>query len=249
MLYLIGLGLAWKDLSLKALEAINKSDKIYLECYTSISDFSVLKLERLLGKKIQVLSRKEVEETQPFFKEAHLKDIALLVYGDPLTATTHTELILSAKKKKIKIEVIHAPSIFTAVAQSGLFLYKFGKTASIPIPEKGFRPESFFDILEQNQRAGAHTLFLLDLKPEEKKYLTIRDAIKILLQISKKRKSKFLNEGTLCVGCARLGQKAQIIKVAEAKQLMNASFGSPPYCLIVPSKLHFMEEEVLKKLK
>lgn len=37
MLYLIGLGLGdCKDITVKGLEAIQKSDKVYLEAYTSI---------------------------------------------------------------------------------------------------------------------------------------------------------------------------------------------------------------------
>lgn len=248
MLYLIGLGLSWKDLSLKALEAIQKCDKVYLETYTSISDFSKLQLERLLGKKIEALNRKQVEEIKPFFKQG-LKDVALLVYGDPLAATTHLEILLEAKKRKIRTKLIHAPSILTSVAETGLQLYKFGKTASIPLPQRNFKPESFFDILNiNNKEMGAHTLFLLDLNPEEDKYLTIKQAINILLEIEAKRKSKLLGESTKLIGCARLGQPDQLIKYASAEQLQKINFGKPPYCLIVPAKLNFKEEEFLESL-
>jgi len=249
MLYIIGLGLSWKDLSQKALEAVNKCDELYLESYTSLADFSVRQLERLLGKKIKPLNRKQTEEIQPFFKQAHVKDIALLIYGDPLSATTHIEILNQAKKKKIKVEIIHSTSVLTAVAETGLQLYKFGKTASIPMPEKNFQPESFFNILEQNQSISAHTLFLLDLKPEQNKFLTIKQAIQLLLSISKKRKSKIFTENTLCIGCARLGSQTQLIKAVRAKDILKTNFNKPPYCLIVPSNLHFTEEEFLKRFK
>lgn len=249
MLYLIGLGLAWGDLSMKALEAINKSDEVYLEAYTSISDWSVDRLKRLVGKKIIVLDRKQTEEEMLFLKQAHLKDIALLVHGDPLSATTHAEILLQAKKKKIKTKIIHSSSVLTAVAETGLSLYKFGKTASIPLPEKGFAPSSFYDVLKENQSIGAHTLFLLDLKPAQKKFMTIPNAIKTLLEISKKRKEKFFTEKTLCIGCARLGTETQKIKAGTAKQLARESWGNLPYCLIVPAKLHFKEEEFIRTLK
>ena len=62
MLYLIGLGLSWKDISLKALEVINKCDKVYLETYTSVSNFSAKKLSKLIGKKVIELNRKQVVE-------------------------------------------------------------------------------------------------------------------------------------------------------------------------------------------
>ena len=234
MLYLIGLGLGWKDLSLKALEALSSCDAVFLEGYTSVSDFSVKRLERLIGKKIQVLGRKDVEEKKEFLNP--VKNIALLVYGDPLSATTHTEVIKEAEKRKIEVQIIHSVSILTAVAETGLSLYRFGKVASIPIWEKSFKPESFFDVLEENQKINAHTLFLLDLKPAEEKFLTPKQAIELLLKISEKRESKAFNEDTLCLACSRLGMEEQIIKVGKAKELIK-DFGKEPYCLIVPANL------------
>lgn len=236
MLYIIGLGLSWKDISLKALETINDCDKVYLESYTSISDFSVKRLSRLLGKDVQVLNRKEVEEEQPFLKESKLKDVALLVYGDPLVATTHKEL---------GGKIIHSSSVFDGLGETGLSPYKFGKTASIPFPKENFKPESFFDILEDNKEINAHTLFLLDL--EEDKFLKIPQAIRILLKITKRRDSEVFDEDMLCIGCARLGHNDSIVKKGKAKELAEEKFGKPPYCLIVPAKLSFKEEEFLSK--
>jgi len=245
MLYLIGLGLSWKDLSLKALEILNKCDEVYLENYTSVSDFTVEQLSRLIGKKIISLDRKKTEEEMPFLKNAHVKEVALLTLGDALSATTHFEILQMARKKKFETKIIRAPSIFTAVAETGLSLYRFGKTASIPIPEKGFLPESFFDILIENMSIGAHTLFLLDLKPEQKKFLTIPEAIDILLNINKNRKLKVFIESTLCVGCARLGTENAAIKAGSAEELHDANFGDAPFCLIVPAKLSHKEEEFI----
>ncbi len=236
MLYLIGLGVDWKDLSLKAVEALHRCDLVYLEGYTSVSNFSVLQLEKLIGKKVKVLDRKQVEEEEQFLKDAEINDVALLVYGDPLSATTHTELLMDAKTK---VEVIHAPSIFSAVAETGLQLYKFGKVGSIPF----WKSESFFDVLEQNQKIGAHTLFLLDLNPEKEEFLRISDAINKLLAM----RLKFFTENTMCVGCARLGTRNSKIVYGSAKELLQMNFGKPPYCLIIPTKLHFAEEDFLKK--
>ncbi len=226
MFYLIGLGLSWKDLSLKALEALNSCDKVYLETYTSLADFSPLRLSRLLGKKVIPLGRKQVEDCGPkedgrsWLKEASLKNVALLIYGDPLSATTHLEILNECKKKKINYKVLQSSSVLTAVGATGLSLYKFGKTAS-----------------KQNQKIGAHTLFLLDLKPDQNRFLTIPEAIQVLLKIAKKRQSKTFSEKTLCIGCARLGSDKKTIKVGTAKELLKKQFGAAPYCLIVPSKL------------
>ncbi|MBI2041071.1 MAG: diphthine synthase [DPANN group archaeon] len=243
MLYLIGLGLDWKDLSLKALEALHKCDDAYIESYTSLSNYTILQLEKLIGKKIKVLDRKKTEEEMPYLKFAHIKDTAVLIHGDPLSATTHFEILAEAKKKKIETTVIHAPSVFTAIAETGLSLYRFGKVASIPILEKNFQPESFFDILKENLSIGAHTLFLLDLRPDENRFLQIKDAIKVLTEINVKRNENVFTENTFVIACARLGTTTSLIKSGTAAEIAKINFGESPYCLIVPARLNHKEEE------
>jgi diphthine synthase len=245
MLYLIGIGLSWKDLSMKALEALNICEEVYLEGYTSVSDFTPLQLQRLLGKPVHVLDRKQVEEDMLFLGDAEVKNAALLIYGDPLAATTHQEILQLAKKRNISVKVIHAPSVFTAVAETGLSLYRFGKVASIPIAEKGYAPESFFDVLKENLSVEAHTLFLLDLKPDQNKFLTIPEAIKQLLEINKKKRDNIFTEESLCVGVARLGTENAFWKAGKALELTKVDFGNPPFCLIVPAKLNHKEQEYL----
>jgi diphthine synthase len=244
MLYVISLGLSFKDLSIKSLELLKKCSEVYLENYTSASDFSIKQLEKLIGKNIRVLDRDYVEVVKPFFKNAKNRNVALLIYGDALSATTHIEILQSAKKKKIKVEITHSSSILTAVAETGLSLYKFGKTASIPFWQEHFKPESFFDIYSDNQKIQAHTLFLLDLKPELDSFMNVKQAIETLLIVAKKKKSKLFTEKTFCIGCSQLGTDKQIIKFGTAKQLMSKKFGSPA-CLIVPSNISDYEMEAL----
>ena len=43
--------------------------------------------------------------------------------------------------------------------------------------------------------------------------------------------------------------KLPVIKFGKAKELLKKKFGKFPQCLIVVAKLHFMEEEALKKYK
>ncbi len=242
MMYIIGLGHTLKDLSLNSLDALKNAEEVYLESYTSLSNFNIEELESLIGKKVQILNRKGVEEEKPFLKE----HAALLVYGDPLSATTHLEILQEAEKKNIEVEIIHAPSIMTTIAETGLQLYKFGKTASIPFWTENHKPESFFDYLAQNQSIGAHTLFLLDLDPENDKFLSIQEAISRVLEISKSRKSN-ISEETKFIGCARLGMKDAVIKYGNQEELSKVDFGKAPYCLILPGKLNFIEEETITK--
>lgn len=262
MLYLIGLGLGnEKDITLKGLEIIKKCDLIYLENYTSKLQCSVNELEKLYGKKIILANREDVEGDEndnsregdgknknPILKSAKTKDVALLIIGDPMSATTHVDLLLRCKTQGIKTEVVHNASIINAVGIVGLELYKYGKTTSIPFPEKNFQPETAYDIINLNKKSGLHTLCLLDLRPLEKRFMSVNEAIKILLEIEIKRKEKVFLKNTFCIGCARIGSD-NLIKAGKAEELLKENFGEPPHCLIIPANLHFMEEDALKMWK
>ncbi|MBI2652101.1 diphthine synthase [Candidatus Woesearchaeota archaeon] len=245
-LYFIGLGLSnEKDISINGLEAVKKCDVVYLEDYTSILNCKKQDLEKFFGKKIVLARRNLVEsDNNEILENAKIKNVALLIAGDPLVATTHIDLFLRAKKEGIKCNIIHNASIITAVGITGLQIYKFGKTTSIPLENENV--ETPYDVLKDNLSLALHTLFLLDLNPEEEKYLSINDAIRYLLKVELKKNQKIFSEKTLCVGCARIGSESQIIKVGTAKELLKFNFGKAVHCFIIPGKLHFVEEETLK---
>ena len=241
MLYLVGLGLAG-DLTVDGLSAARQC-KVYLEVYTSFLTVPAPDLEKMLQKEITVLTRKDVEETQEFLEEARTTDVALLVVGDPLVATTHAEIVIEARKQNIKTRIIHNSSVYSAVAETGLQIYKFGKTCTIPYPQKGFEPTSFYEIIKNNKSIGAHTLVLLDIKYDENRYMNPKEAMGILHQLG--------FEGEL-VCISRLGCTDQHIVYGDIEGLLSFGeeyWGSPPHCLIIPSVLHFKEEEFLEMYK
>ena len=112
MLYIIGLGLNEKGLTLEGVNAIEKCAKVYLENYTV--DFPY-EIDELGSESLKKLARGQVESDM-LIKEAKEEDVALLVYGAPLFATNHMTLILDAKKAGIKIRVIQAASILDSFA-------------------------------------------------------------------------------------------------------------------------------------
>lgn len=228
MLYLIGLGLNEKSISLEGLDAIKRCKKIYLENYTVSFPYSIEKLEKNIGKKIISANRELVESMHELLNGAKKQDIAILVYGSPLTATTHISLIQEAKKQKIKYEIIYNASVLDAIAETGLQLYKFGKISSIP----NFEADSFIDVIRENQRINAHSLVLVDIG------LEFKEAIERLERITEKNK---------IVVCERLGNKDSKIHYASIDNLRVKNIKSP-FCFIIPGKLHFMEEEVLRDM-
>lgn len=248
-LFLIGLGLGdAKDLTLKGKELLEQADKVYLESYTSVLNCPVSEIEALIGKKIELADRAMVEQNaeHTILAAAADGDAALLVIGDPLVATTHVDLLARAKKANIPVTVVHNASIVSAIGATGLQVYKFGKITSIPFAEKDYLAETPYHVLAENRKAGAHTLLLLDLKPQENKFMTVNDAIEYLLKLELKINGKVFARDTFCIGCARIGAKDQRIKAGKAKDLLNEDFGKPVHCLVVPGAMHFMEEEAVK---
>lgn len=122
VLYMIGLGLSdEKDITVKGLEAVKNSSKIYLEMYTAILMIKKEKLEEFFGKPVIEADREFVETgCKQMIEEAKTEVVSFLVVGDPFCATTHSDLYLRCVQEKVKVEVIHNASIVSAVGCCGL---------------------------------------------------------------------------------------------------------------------------------
>lgn len=235
--YLIGLGMGLKSITCEAKDILKKCDNIYLEGYTVDFPYTFEELKKELNVNFEVLDRKSVED-EHLIKEAEKKDIALLVYGDSLSATTHTQLILACKNNNINYKNIHNTSIFITIAETGLQLYKFGKTASMPKWLKSFEPTSFLDYYLENKNNGAHTLLLIDIS------LDLYDAISQLERASNEKGCEL--EKIIIISNA--GLPSQKIFFDNLYNLKNLEI-EKPYCFILPGNLHFVEEEFLNSVK
>ena len=93
MLYLIGLGLGKKSISVEGFEIVKKCKKVYLENYTSVFEMKLNELGDFFGKKIIEVERDFVEkQVKNVFMEAKKDDVAFLVIGDVYSASTHIDL-------------------------------------------------------------------------------------------------------------------------------------------------------------
>ena len=249
-LVFVGLGLYdEKDISIRGLEELKTSDTVFAEFYTSfMPGLSISNLEKMIEKKVQVVSRRvlEEEEGQIIFEVSKKGKAAFLVQGDPMIATTHVDLRISAKKLGIRTRVIHGASAVSAVRGiSGLQNYKFGKAVTVPFSDQSFVSETPYDVIRENKKMGLHTMCYLDIKAEEQRYLTVKEALQTLLEIEKRKKEQVITTRTLVVGVARAGSPEPAVKAGFIKDVIDHDFGAPPHTLIVPGKLHFMEAEAL----
>jgi len=248
MLYFIGIGISNDDISIKAIEKIKECEKVYYDCYTSFVDKEYIKkIESLTAKRIFPLKREELEGKSKIVEEAKTKNIALLVGGESLIATTHHSIVLDLLKEKIPFEIIHSSSaISSAISESFLQVYKFGRIVTIPFWKEDYKPLSFYDYAFQNSNLGLHTLFLLDIKEEkgELKFMSVNEAISILRMAEKERKKGLIKDSTKIIVISSIG-KENIKVYGELKDIEKRNIQSFPSVIILPGKLHFVEEEIL----
>ena len=244
MINLIGLGIgSEKDISLKGLEACKKAKEVYAELYTAGWPGSLKKLEKTIGKKITIIQRKDMEEeVKQLVKRGKNRNIAILVPGDPLSATTHLNVLMEAKEQNIKTEIIHSSSILTAVAETGLSLYNFGKTVTVVRHSKDYAPTAFYDTIVKNKELGMHSLLLLDID------MDTSEAIQILMQIEQTKKGGLIDSDTKFIAAKGIGSDDSRMMYNKALEIVKHPM-EPPAILILPGKLHFTEEEFLKTLK
>ena len=267
VLYLIGLGLSnEKDITIKGLEYIKESEYVYMEYYTSILGVDKNTLENFSGKEIILADREMIENDfdKEILEKAKNKKVSLLVVGDPLSATTHMDLYIRCINENVKVIVVNNASILNSIGVTGLSLYKFGQTVSIPFFTQKWRPYSFYDKICLNYKNDLHTLLLLDIKVKEiseenlakgkkiyekPRFMSVNVALEQLLEASKNCENNeyknMINEENLCFGVARIGSEDQIIYAGEIKNIIKKDFGKPLHSVVICGKnLSSIEKEV-----
>lgn len=270
-LYIVGLGLfGEKDITIRGLEIVKSSDYLFMEYYTSVLGVDVEVLEQFYDKKITMADREMIEND---FDDVILEKaisgskVSLLVVGDPFSATTHVDLFTRAVKSGVKVEVVNNASIMNSCGITGLSLYRFGETVTIPYFTKNWRPYSFFSKIVKNYNNDFHTLVLLDIKVKEiseenlargkkiyepTRFMSINIALEQMLEAEKnseesQKSNEFKLEDAICYGLARVGSPTQLIVSGKVKDLVNYDFGGPLHSLVLCAKnLHSMEKSMIE---
>ena len=230
------------------MRCIENADLVFAEEYTSaLANGSLDRLSRKTGKSIETVDRDTVEDATRILEKAENSRVVLLVPGDPMTATTHVDLRLRAAERRIPTAVIHGASALTAVpGVLGLQHYKFGRTTTLPFPQEGYSPTSPYDIIKENLSRGLHTLVLLDIDAESRRYMTANEGMHLLEDMERRLGAGVVTDSTLVCVVARAGSPDCQAAAGPISDLKSRSYGDPLHALVVPGKLHFMEEEALK---
>jgi len=247
-LVLVGLGL-WdgSGLTLGGLETLKGCQRVFAEFYTgALPGVEIDELERVVGKKIEVLKRADVEDGKVLIESAKDVKTALLVQGDPMSATTHVSLAMMAFDKDVVFEVVHGPSALTAIpGLLGLSHYKFGRSTTLVTPEGDYAPSSPLEVVRENKDNGLHTLVLLDIKDDQ--LMSANEGFKMISSIQVKTDVVIKDDDIVCV-VGQAGSKDPTVLAGEFKEMVGKEFGPTPHTIVVPGVLHFMEAEALVKL-
>jgi len=249
-LYIVGLGLTPDLITLRGLRVLNKVKRIFLETYTNIILDGESLEDVLKGKEVIRVGRRDLEDQsgKVILDSLAQGDVALIVPGDPLTATTHISLVMEALKRGYEVEVIPGVGIIpSALTLAGLMIYKLGKIITMVYPKEGIVYEYPYDVIKDNDSRNLHTLLLLELDAEKNIVMSIKDAIHLLYELEERRGEGIIKPHRSAVAVVALGSKRQSICYGSLEELSIIDEKDVPQTLIITSpKLHFVEEEMLR---
>jgi diphthine synthase len=244
-LFLVGLGIHGIDsVPPKLKRLVRKPCKLYLEKFTSFmpSEF-IEELSKLLNRPITIVDRSFLEDGQELLEEAKTQNVVLMCYGDPLIATTHMQLVLGALSRHIKVEVFHNSSILNiAFGGAGLQTYRFGRIVTIT---RGTAPPiTPYMVLHSNLVSNLHTLLLLESSPDLGT-MKPHEAFSLLRKAEDYMSLHIIDDSLFVVVVCGLWPNIRFIAGTLA-QLERIKIPGEQHSLIIPARLHFIEQEAIK---
>jgi diphthine synthase len=248
-LWFVGLGLSdERGLSARAWEALRASDAVFAEEYTAVApEGTVDRVAAELRHPVHRLDRSLLESERPILDAlGRSPRVALIVVGDPFAATTHVALRLAVERAGHSWRYLPNASILTAAAGFlGLMHYRFGRTVSLPFPAPGFAPRSPVEQIASNRERGLHSLVLLDLRPEDGRFLSGAEALSLLRERDPEGTTVPVNAPVAVV--ARVGRDDAGAWFGPLEELAQGEFGPPMHAVVVPApELHFEESAALE---
>lgn len=250
-IYLVGGGLGpgyQTDILRKILEI---SDKIYVETYTvPSSDWLVSYIKENTRGEIIVAGRSLLEEkSRRLVREARKLNVAVVVPGDPLIATTHRSILMVAAEEGVEHRVVPGSSgVCAAKSLSLLDYYKFGRTVTIPGPWRKVKPYSVLGYIYDNACIGLHTLVLLDISPDGSQ-LPPPEAVSILVGLEEE-----IGVETLSSASGMVVERAGYLdgRVRVYRRLVDihgvGDDWMEPASIIIPGELSPIDVEVISKV-
>jgi diphthine synthase len=245
----VGLGLGDQGVSIAGVNAIKQAEMAYLEHYTTPYAPRLLQeLESATSKTVTIVDRGFVEDGKRILEEAARHEVVLAVQGDPMVATTHSDLLVRAVSRGIPTSIIHGATIPTAAASaSGLHYYKFGPTVTFTTDSLNFH-QQVYKRVHQNLLEGSHTLLLLEYDTERMTGVSPSELMSGLIKAEQNFKREVVSEDTFVIVLSRVGTQGESVRAGTIAALKAQDFGEPPHVAIIPASMHFTEKEALAAL-
>jgi len=250
------------------MEILKNSDIVYVERFTGfISDEFVNNLSDILRNtsgsrstndiEIKFIKRWFIEDGRKILENAQNSNVCILVYGDPLVATTYNELLVRAKKQSIEFKVVHSSSgILSLMGESGLQPYKFGKM--VTMMDDPMSSITVYNTIYENMCLGLHTLILTEYNNDDGKnnfqsssnpfFLSPSRVIDLLLEREKEIKLLNFSVETYGLVATKIGHKESTFSSGTIKSLLKLEYSGGPNSIIIPGKLHFTEVDSIRYL-
>jgi diphthine synthase len=269
LLFLIGVGInEGNSLSIDSIDILKKSKKIYVDSFTGfLSDSFIHSIKTLLDfgysseiknkTVIQFVKRWFVEDGREILEDSVKENVSILIYGDPLIATTYSELLVRARKQSISYKVIHSSSgISSLIGESGLHYYKFGKM--VTMMSDPMSSITVYNTIYNNMCLGLHTLILTEYnndyntldsnKNKEPFFLSPQKVFCFILERESELKLLNLTDNSFAIVASKIGTDKSTIVCGKIKSLLNYQFDDGFNSIIIPSSLHFTEIDCLRNL-
>ncbi len=249
MLFLVGLGLSEKDMPIGSMDILMDCE-LYMDRFTSrISQDYVSYISERTGRRITELTRQDMEEnSSEIVGRASSRDIAILVGGDPLIATTHKILYIEARRLGVPARALHASSaISAAMGESGLDFYRFGSICTIPRWSGKYKPVSFYEKIAANLERREHSMLLLDYDNGGEATIPIKDAISALEAAEAHYKKGAVTPRTKLIILHEIAQKGSLVDAVSASEAKHKDYGGMNM-MVVPAELTAIEAEAVEAI-
>jgi diphthine synthase len=269
LLYLIGVGINdYNSLSVGSIDILKDCKWIYIDSFTGfLSDNFIKNIMSLLGFndahlaeneiQIQFAKRWLIEDGREIINQASKENVCILIYGDPLIATTYSELLVRANKQSIPYKVIHSSSgISSLIGESGLHYYKFGKM--VTMMSDSMSSITVYNTVYNNMCLGLHTLILTEYNNDYSAhsgeignrpfFLPPKNVFEFLLEREHDLKLLNLSEDSFAIVALNIGTDCSKIICGKIKSLLNYKFDYGFSSVIIPSSLHFTEIDCIRNL-
>ncbi len=269
MLCIIGIGInEFESLPLGSMEILRNSDIVYVERFTGfISDEFVQNLSDKLQNtstsksridiEIKFIKRWFIEDGREILENAQKSLVCILVYGDPLVATTYNELLVRATKLSIDFKIVHSSSgILSLMGESGLQPYKFGKM--VTMMDDPMSSITVYNTIYENMCLGLHTLILTEYNNDDGKnnfqsssdpfFLSPNRVIELLFEREKEMKLLNFSDESYGMVASRIGHKESTFNSGTIRSLLKLDYSGGPNSIIIPGRLHFTEVDSIKFL-